>query len=1599
MKNDTKYFLNELSVETGNYILHYFFDPLNFSGNHYVYNNSPYINYTGFYSGSNLTNNLNAQTGYLYFTGNSRIDISLPNFSTEQFTFIYSYEKTNNSPSVLFSNLNTGSNGKYYGFNVCVSNYNNVLIEYYDTNNELKYLTTNYNLDTKGILSVRGYANNIFISYYNAAYDDFYTEAFEIDNNVTPNVTGSIVLGSGKFSNFPNYSGYLKDFILIDQNVTDFQLNNVIDQFVYNLNSYYTLSFDNEFYGYTNYPDNITHIFNSYSGITGCFSNQFLDQTGVISGSITGSNYSLDLTGITGYNLPNPQNLLLLTGQIEKLEIFRDTTTLNDLTVLALLKDNTITGWGNNNEGTLYGATGYAGHWTGSPVGKLTNIIDISCKGNACLALKDDNTVTGWGKNSFGKIFGTIEYDNSSGYFTGDYNNSPLSQLTDISGIQLGLNHTLFLKTDGTLLSWGDNSYNQVAFINDRDNLSYPLKISITGIYQDYIYLSGLILDYTGQFNSKPAYKYINDLENFGLSLYNNNTGWILDYSGLSDIINLTGNVTPPPLSNDLNIPYQIVVENSLDTGINLLYTYDSISGYINNINSWRIFYSGPFSEIKITGNDSVTNDRFGNSISINSAGNVALIGAYTDTINSLSNVGSAYIFTGNGSNWAQAAKITGNDSTVGDFFASSVAINSGGNIILIGAQGDNMGAKVDVGSAYIFTGSENNWVEVTKITGSDGEANDAFGNSVALNSVGNVAIIGAYLDDINALSNVGSVYIFTGSEGNWSQAAKITGNDSTANDNFGYSLALNSSGNIVVIGAYADNSNAGSAYIFTGSGNNWIQTAKITGSDSIANDRFGGDVSINSFGNIVSVGAYGNNSSAGSVYIFTGSGANWVQVAKITGNDSTASDRFGINLSFNDIGNTLFVGAHSDNSSAGSAYVFTGSGSNWAQFTKINASDSAANDFFGNRIAVNSAGDVSLIGAFGDNSNAGSVYIYVNNNKWTVSSGITGYQNGDGSSSLLPLNNWSGIEDNGYYGQINIKPKHVQLDYIYNSDTDGRFTGVFEDTLISELTGISKISVGDYHNIVLRINNTITGWGGEGAGANPRDGNGLTGVLDIAAGNLHTIAILNTNNSITGWGEDGAGQATDPLGLTGAIQIDAGFNSTSILFENEDLTYYGNVGYGDSLNDVKKYNTSEYGTYAEYITGQEIKNLVSGNAHFIYNIEVERPTIITETTTVIISQISGFENQVLFSGVTGYNTGWYKDIPQFYGTGFPMYLVSGIIGTITGNVLTGIDITTSSSTSQVLVLSNETYQTGFSSGIYDASKTGNYIYEFTYVNDGSQVNMLDIIYLDTGYHTLQSKNIFNKEDGYIANKTTNLNYLKNYTLQKNLDYLNSLGVDLVLINQLIDNDDILEIYLFKMDSGLNINLNNSLLLSKASKNFRFANTGANYSVNLNGVGQISGLDYLLTGTLGSPIALYDLFDNIEGDFVKTGEAIFTYTGETGRALNNKDFLYLNGQKLISGYHYNFSNPNIEYITGNIPVTGIIHAFNVLIEYDRYTGSMYSFDLPRFSKNSELIWLNGIKLRSDSYYEISENDQFYNPTFYDKTDVIIYNNTDNYFNE
>ena len=274
-------------------------------------------------------------------------------------------------------------------------------------------------------------------------------------------------------------------------------------------------------------------------------------------------------------------------------------------------------------------------------------------------------------------------------------------------------------------------------------------------------------------------------------------------------------------------------------------------------------------------------------------------------------------------------------------------------------------GDKGEIGNSS-FAYSEAATIASTenKITASDGAADDQFSyKSVAIGN-GRI-VVGAYQDDDNG-STSGSAYIFDLAG---TQLAKITASDNAAGDSFGISVAIGNGR--IVVGAYQDDDNgssSGSAYIFDLDG---TQLAKITASDGAANDYFGYSVAIGN-GRIV-VGAYADDdagSSSGSAYIFDLDGT---QLAKITASDAAANDYFGNSVA---IGNgRIVVGAKQDDDNgetSGSAYIFDLDGT---QLAKITASDGAAYDQFGNSVAVGNGRIV--VGADGDDSYKGSAYIF----------------------------------------------------------------------------------------------------------------------------------------------------------------------------------------------------------------------------------------------------------------------------------------------------------------------------------------------------------------------------------------------------------------------------------------------------------------------------------------------------------------------------------------------------------------------------------------------------------------------------------------------
>jgi len=280
---------------------------------------------------------------------------------------------------------------------------------------------------------------------------------------------------------------------------------------------------------------------------------------------------------------------------------------------------------------------------------------------------------------------------------------------------------------------------------------------------------------------------------------------------------------------------------------------------------------------------------------------------------------------------WTQSFKLTGEP---GDQFGTRASINSLGNIALVGAPRADLPSKANAGAAYFYTGSGNNWVQVAKITASDSTASDQFGCSVDINSSGNIAVIGAFHDDINGLSNVGSAYIFTGRASNWVQVAKIIANDGTSEDFFGHAVAINSSGDTILVGAYQEDTfytDQGAAYVFTGNGSNWTQTAKIIANDLQDVDLFGASVDLNAAGDVAIISAsfedpkqiYSNNltSSAGAAYIFSGSPSNWNQIVKLFAPlDLAVNANYGNSVSINSLGQVGILGAYSSSA----AYICT---------------------------------------------------------------------------------------------------------------------------------------------------------------------------------------------------------------------------------------------------------------------------------------------------------------------------------------------------------------------------------------------------------------------------------------------------------------------------------------------------------------------------------------------------------------------------------------------------------------------------------------------------------------------------------------------------
>lgn len=159
---------------------------------------------------------------------------------------------------------------------------------------------------------------------------------------------------------------------------------------------------------------------------------------GYFSGSVSIANSDMDenpyVFSIAGAGLLQPAEVNVAAG---------------DRFLVTLRDDGTVWAWGLNEYGQLGDGTTTDRH-TPVQVSGLSDIVSVAAGSYHAAALKDDGTVWAWGRNNWGQL--------GDGTTTDRWTPVQVSGLSGAAAVDAGFIHTAALKADGTVWAWGNNS-------------------------------------------------------------------------------------------------------------------------------------------------------------------------------------------------------------------------------------------------------------------------------------------------------------------------------------------------------------------------------------------------------------------------------------------------------------------------------------------------------------------------------------------------------------------------------------------------------------------------------------------------------------------------------------------------------------------------------------------------------------------------------------------------------------------------------------------------------------------------------------------------------------------------------------------------------------------------------------------------------------------------------------------------------------------------------------------------------------------------------------------------------------------------------------
>ena len=288
-----------------------------------------------------------------------------------------------------------------------------------------------------------------------------------------------------------------------------------------------------------------------------------------------------------------------------------------------------------------------------------------------------------------------------------------------------------------------------------------------------------------------------------------------------------------------------------------------------------------------------------------------------------------------------------------------------------------------------------------TRFTDPNPQSGDEFGYALSLSSDGTVAVVGSPESTINGIQT-GTAYVFTNTDGTWTEAAQLAPTDGTQNGSFGGAVTISPDGQTIIVGA----SGSGSAYIYTEpSETDWSGTLtqqselQESAGQAQAGDLFGWSVALSADDSTAIVGARFHNvnaeTSAGAACIFTQQNGDWSstptlnETTDLTVHGPTSNSDLGWSVALSANGSTALVGAPAIQTTMGDAYTYSEPAGGWSSTSvitetqEISPSDGSAGDLFGLSVALSGDGNTAAVGGPGLTINSqfatGAAYVFTN--------------------------------------------------------------------------------------------------------------------------------------------------------------------------------------------------------------------------------------------------------------------------------------------------------------------------------------------------------------------------------------------------------------------------------------------------------------------------------------------------------------------------------------------------------------------------------------------------------------------------------------------